>query len=205
MPFIYYSMLCISGEWINEHTVYRKRHNKEKGLKVLQWQWRQHRCSHSQLQEILYNLSCCNRCVPCSSKARGRSLLYPSSVSYRQLCCWPVKSVHSTWFRSPTAPLDPHQRSLKWVMDSLHLWSGREESRILVHKNRAGAWRSRRLRLNEGCNHQLFKTLNHGVVRRCCTNIHVHAHAHTRRRTRACRRSAGFSNRVSEDRQTGDG
>ncbi len=34
--------------------------------------------------------------------------------------------------------------------------------------------RSRRLRLNERCNHQLFKTLNHGVVQRCCTNIHVH-------------------------------
>lgn len=107
----------------------------------------------------------------------------PSLLCYSPLCCWPVKNVHSTWFRSPTAPLDPHQQSLKWVMDSLHLWSGREERRILVHKNRAGACRSRRRGLNEGCNHQLFKTLNHGVARCCCTNTHVHAHrdkcAHT--------------------------
>lgn len=98
------------------------------------------------------------------------TLEIPSSLSYSSLCCWPVKNVHSTWFRSPTAPLDPISSSLKWVMNSLHLWSGGEERRVLVRKNRAGARWSRRPRLNEGCNYQLFKTLNHGVARYCCTN-----------------------------------
>lgn len=109
----------------------------------------------------------------------------PSSLSYSPLCRCLVKNVHSTWFRYPTAPLDPHQQGLKWVMDSLHLWSGREERRILVHKNRARACRSRRLRLNEGCNHQLFKTLNHGVARCCCTNTHVHTHRDKRAHAQA--------------------
>lgn len=103
----------------------------------------------------------------------------PSSLSCSPLCCWSVKNVHSTWFRSPHSPSGPPSPEPK-VSDGFATsveWKKREKRRILLRKNRAGACRSRRLRLNEGCNHQLFKTLNHGVARCCCTNTHVRTHA----------------------------
>lgn len=53
----------------------------------------------------------------------------------------------------------------------------KENGRTLMHKNRARVYQSTQLRLNEGCNHQFFKTLNHDRAHCCCTK---HTHAHTK-------------------------
>ncbi len=193
-----------ANEWIN--CIQRRtagqtdRHNKEEDWRFCNGsRLSTHAHTHS-FTTTYFTICPVATSVSTAALKPGVALCYrkPSKLCYSPLCFWPVKNVHSTWFRSPTAPLDPHQQSLKWVMDLLHLWSGREERRILVHKNRAGACRSRRLRLNEGCNHQLFKTLNHGVARCCCTNTHVHTH----RETRTHRRTTGVSNCASKGRHT---
>lgn len=102
----------------------------------------------------------------------------PSLLICSLLWLLPVKNVHSTWFRSPKAPLDPHQQSLKWVMDTLHLWSGKEERRVWCIKIEpesagAGDWELIRDAIINYSKHLIMVSHNAVAQTHTCTVTHT--------------------------------
>ena len=103
---------------------------------------------------------------------------------HRAACLLKVSTQHD--LDPPTAPLDPNQQSLKWVMDSLHLWSGREEKRggfwcikIEPEPGGAGDWDLMRDAIINYSKHLIMVSRNTVAQTYTCTHTARETHAHT--------------------------